>query len=150
MLFRRAVVEKLGGYDESLSYEDFDFWVRSSRYFRYIYSAEPMVRKRILHGSHGSARLNKKNAHILSTARVCEKALLLNRTNAEHTALARRCLYELKWALIAEHWLAAKKLLAILKQLDKRNFYYHMGKAAVLLKPPIHPLAFLYSKFIHQ
>src|SRR5690606_13761265 len=35
MMFRREVIERLGGYDESLAYEDFDFWIRSSRDFYY-------------------------------------------------------------------------------------------------------------------
>ncbi|MDQ3394436.1 MAG: glycosyltransferase, partial [Bacteroidota bacterium] len=35
---RREVFDHLGGYDESLAYEDFDFFVRSSRNFKFCYS----------------------------------------------------------------------------------------------------------------
>ena len=31
MIFRRSVIDHLQGYDSTLSYEDFDFWIRSSR-----------------------------------------------------------------------------------------------------------------------
>ena len=31
MMMRRTVLEELDGYDEDLTYEDFDFWVRSAR-----------------------------------------------------------------------------------------------------------------------
>ncbi|MEQ8423656.1 MAG: glycosyltransferase, partial [Cyclobacteriaceae bacterium] len=44
MLIRREVLEKLQGYDESLAYEDFDFWVRSSRDFEYLYIPEEIGR----------------------------------------------------------------------------------------------------------
>jgi glycosyltransferase involved in cell wall biosynthesis len=44
MMFRRKVIDVLGGYDESLSYEDFDFWIRSSRAFFYCYSPEVFVK----------------------------------------------------------------------------------------------------------
>ena len=37
MLMRRATLLALGGYDEALSYEDFDFWVRASRDMRFQY-----------------------------------------------------------------------------------------------------------------
>ena len=37
MMMRRTVLETLGGYDEALAYEDFDFWVRSARKYQYFY-----------------------------------------------------------------------------------------------------------------
>src|SRR5690606_40698123 len=43
MLVRREVLDRLTGYDENLSYEDFDFWIRSSRYFKYIFLDEPLT-----------------------------------------------------------------------------------------------------------
>jgi glycosyltransferase involved in cell wall biosynthesis len=55
MMIKREVLEYLGGYDEELAYEDFDFWVRSSRIFRYQYSSEILVKKRIVTGSMSSS-----------------------------------------------------------------------------------------------
>jgi glycosyltransferase involved in cell wall biosynthesis len=46
MMFRREVVEHLNGYDESLAYEDFDFWVRAARTFKFIYSPCVLLKKR--------------------------------------------------------------------------------------------------------
>ena len=38
MMMRKSVFDALGGYDESLSYEDFDFWVRAARKFKFAYT----------------------------------------------------------------------------------------------------------------
>src|SRR5690349_1932030 len=43
MMIRRQVLEALGGYDETLAYEDFDFWVRSSRTFKYCFLDEKLT-----------------------------------------------------------------------------------------------------------
>ena len=43
MLIKREVLEELGGYDESLSYEDYDFWVRSARNWKYIFLNENLT-----------------------------------------------------------------------------------------------------------
>jgi glycosyltransferase involved in cell wall biosynthesis len=39
MMMRKQVLTALGGYDESLSYEDFDFWVRSARRYQYYFQS---------------------------------------------------------------------------------------------------------------
>ncbi|MES2730706.1 MAG: glycosyltransferase, partial [Bacteroidota bacterium] len=46
MMMRKQVLDELGGYDESLSYEDFDFWVRSSRNYHYHYLDEVLTIRR--------------------------------------------------------------------------------------------------------
>ncbi len=45
-VYRRALLE-IGGYDESLSYEDYDLWLRLTRTGALAYCAEPMVEYRI-------------------------------------------------------------------------------------------------------
>ncbi len=37
MMVRREVLDRLGGYDEELTYEDFDFWVRSAHEYHYVF-----------------------------------------------------------------------------------------------------------------
>lgn len=104
MMMRRSVLERLGGYDESLAYEDFDFWMRSSREWKFGYTAEPLVKKRMLKSSMSRDQFRKKSAQLVSTFRVCEKILQLNRTIDETKALSKRIWYEMKRAALLQEW----------------------------------------------
>jgi hypothetical protein len=118
MLMRRVVLDELGGYDESLSYEDYDFWVRSGRNYRYHYLDEILTAKRQLPHSHTQSfyRL-RENAHLQSTLRVCQKAQELNRTTAEDAALAVSVRYHLRLAFFTENFDTARQLYALLQKL---------------------------------
>lgn len=96
MMFRRAVIESLNGYDESLGYEDFDFWIRSSRNFFYCYTPEVLVRKRMVKNAMSRKQFAIRSPQLASTYRVCEKITALNRTAAEQRSLAKRIRYELR------------------------------------------------------
>lgn len=98
MMMRREVLTKLDGYDETLTYEDFDFWVRSSRDFKYHYIPEPLVKKRILSSSLGQGQYKSGSDQLWSTLHVCQKALLLNRTPGENQALKKRIWFEMRQA----------------------------------------------------
>lgn len=95
MMYRSETIRALGGYDESLAYEDFDFWIRSSRTYRYAYTPEVLVKKRVVKGSMSHKQFSFHSPQLRSTYRVCEKILLLNRTADERRALARRIRYEI-------------------------------------------------------
>lgn len=99
MMMKRAVIEDLGGYDEELSYEDFDFWVRSARQWKYCYTDEVLVQKRVLSGSLSSRQFGFRSRHDRSTFKVCQKAMAMNQNKAEWEALKRRIVYEQKHAL---------------------------------------------------
>ncbi len=103
MMMRKSLLVSLGGYDENLSYEDFDFWVRSSRNFLYFYQDNITTLKRILKKSHSTAfYTQKKNPHLQSTLEVCKKAFLLNKTEEEHYFLAKNIQYHQRQALFME------------------------------------------------
>ncbi|HEX8038588.1 MAG TPA: glycosyltransferase [Chryseosolibacter sp.] len=95
MMFRRTVIDQLGGYDEELAYEDFDFWIRSSRDFLYCYTPAALVKKRVVKGSMSQRQFSFFSPQLRSTYRVCEKILALNRDRQEQRALAKRILYEM-------------------------------------------------------
>jgi len=117
MMSRRAVYEALGGYDESLSYEDFDFWVRSARTYRYFFLDEVLTLKRRVAGAHSTQFYNRRhNPHLASTLEVCRKAYGLNRTAAEHEALARSVRYYLRQALFTENFGLARAYGELLGQ----------------------------------
>ena len=94
MMFRRTVIDHLGGYDETLAYEDFDFWIRSSRVFRYGYTPEVLVKKRIVKNSLSQNQF-RSSIQQWSTFKVCEKIRALNTAPEEHQALNRRLRYEM-------------------------------------------------------
>ncbi len=135
MMMSRRVLEALGGYDESLSYEDFDFWVRASRNYKFAFTDDILVQKRILPGSMSESQKGHKNTHLISTAIVCQKAQQMNHNRNEDIALANRCAYELKWALITENWKAAGMLRDILKKLGIKPVIFYPAGLVLLLKP---------------
>lgn len=99
MLIKKEVFNKLNGYDESLAYEDLDFWFRSSREFEYDYTDKILLKKRITNNSLGKQFYSYgKNKLSKSTYKVCLKALKLNRSKEEHLALLNRLKYEIKLA----------------------------------------------------
>ncbi len=99
VMFRRKVMEHLGGYDETLSYEDFDFWVRSSRTFYYSYVPEVLVKKRLVSNSLSEKQFRLFSPHQRSTLKVAEKILELNRTDDERRAFQKRLAYELRTSI---------------------------------------------------
>ncbi len=99
MMIKREVLEALGGYDETLNYEDFDFWIRSSRKYKYLFNKTPLVKKRVLKKSLSSNQFTFRNKHQTSTQEVCRKILSLNQTKAENQALISRCWYEIRQCL---------------------------------------------------
>ena len=116
IMFRKSVMDALGGYDETLAYEDFDFWIRSSRQFKYVYSPEALVMKRMVKHSLGSTQKRFFNRHAESTYRVCKKILNLNRTNDESEALTRRIMYEIRLNMRLLNFRLGMKYLFLLLQ----------------------------------
>ena len=117
MLMRRACLLALGGYDERLAYEDFDFWVRASRDWQFYYLDEITTRKRRHPRSLGARAYRRHDPLLLSTLAVCEKALALCRTPAERAALGRRLRWELVQALRYRHWAGSRRALVLLARL---------------------------------
>lgn len=115
MMMRRQVLESLGGYDESLAYEDFDFWVRSARHWKYLYSDQILVKKRILPRSWSARQYEKASAQLASTLKVCHKAKALNQTPEEDRSLGRRLGYELRQAIRHRQWALAEEFMSLKK-----------------------------------
>jgi glycosyltransferase involved in cell wall biosynthesis len=116
MLIRQEVLQRLGGYDETLAYEDFDFWVRSSRHYQYAYTDGQLVKKRLLAGSHSATQSRFRNSHQESTLRVCRKILAMNRTAEEGRALKQRVWHEIRQCIKKGNLGLIPDYLSILKQ----------------------------------
>ncbi|OKL39321.1 glycosyltransferase [Pontibacter flavimaris] len=116
MLIRREVFEELHGYDEGLAYEDFDFWVRSARKYKYAYLPEITTQRRLHHSSLSSSWYRKGNQLLASTVVVCRRAAALVQTERERDALARRLKYEARHAYLTGNFTEAAQLLQLLEQ----------------------------------
>ncbi len=150
MMMRKTVLDALQGYDESLSYEDFDFWIRSSRNYLYSYIDEIIVQKRILKQSLGT-QFYTKNAykHLESTLRVCHKIAILNRNSLENKALAHRiryhirlCCYTNNYSLVSDYHNLLQKVTEI-KILDK--ICDKIWILIAILKLPLHSFYSIYK-----
>jgi glycosyltransferase involved in cell wall biosynthesis len=127
LLFKREVIEKLRGYDETLSFEDFDFWVRSSRYYHYSFTPEVLVTKRKLHDSLSPVQYQLHNSHIRSIIYVCKKAAVLVREKRERKALQKRIVIEMRRAIKTHNIREAKAFLQLLRSTGSffRFWGYH-------------------------
>ncbi|GAB3224702.1 hypothetical protein GCM10027346_05140 [Hymenobacter seoulensis] len=96
MLMRRATLDALGGFDETLYYEDFDFWVRAARDWHFQFLDAVTTQKRKHPQAMSGTAYRPNDPHLDSTVATCRKALVLCRTAAEREALAVRARWEMR------------------------------------------------------
>jgi glycosyltransferase involved in cell wall biosynthesis len=116
LMARRSVFEAIGGYDESLSFEDFDFIVRSARKFNYCYSPEVLVKRRIVKHSKSQGQYKKGSADLWSVMMVCEKAIHLVENKEEREALNQRLQYECRQVIIHNEIEIVDRYLDLMKR----------------------------------
>lgn len=98
-LYKKSVFDLVGGYDETLDYEDFDYWIRVSRNYEIEFVDEILVKKRILTTSLHSSFLKNHSKIGDSTFRILKNAYHLNTSKKEHTILKGRVFQEIKSAI---------------------------------------------------
>ena len=96
MMFRTDILKSVGGYDDSLSYEDFDIWVRLARNYKIRYQDEVLMQTRRSKSSMSGGWYRHGDLQAYSTYRVCLKIEDLNQTEEEDEALMSRLLFELR------------------------------------------------------
>lgn len=133
IVFRTEVLLNEGGYDENLSYEDFDIIVRLARKYRFVFNEYPGVIKRILKTSYAAKQYRIKNSPMLpSTLRVCRKIQRMNRTEVENSALQHRVMYETKHALASANFEVVAGFLDLAKKIGVSGpvyeFYWLWGR----------------------
>ncbi|QRR01748.1 glycosyltransferase [Dyadobacter sandarakinus] len=145
MMIRTSVLRQLGGYDESLCFEDFDFWIRSAVRFKYFYQDEILTRKRILPKSLASRVYQKGSGMLDSYYAVCNKAYDLNRDQEEFDLLAARIRTFIRKCLYAQEFELALRFRKLL------NFIENPGLATdlVVLLCRLHlPVNFAYRFYL--
>ena len=146
MIIRREVFAALNGYDETLSYEDFDFWVRSSRIYRYAYLDERLTSIRKLKSSMSTGWYVPGDKQLHSTYLVCRKAQQLNRDNGDKQALTIRVRYEFRQSVLSGNHSEALLFYNLLRELKGVTLPDRILK---LFNHPGIPLAPL-RRFYHQ
>lgn len=144
MMIRKEVLDSLKGYDETLAYEDFDFWIRSSRNWEYAYLSEILTFQRKVSTSLSSRFIQKKNLLVVSTVKVCAKIQSLNRDETENKALIKRLYLVLKQCAFTENFEAGVEVIKMLHQLKGHTFNSKL--LCIIIRFSI-PLNFVYLKF---
>ncbi|WP_137089965.1 glycosyltransferase [Mangrovivirga cuniculi] len=131
MMVRKDVVEELAGYDESLSFEDFDFWLRAAKITSFCSSQEPLVQKRTVIGSQSNNPIYHKD-HASSMVKICKKIQrnLLEPTD-DHDAFNKRLEYEMRLCYRRMLKKELKELAEIYKEHNRNNkkswnYYVHI------------------------
>jgi glycosyltransferase involved in cell wall biosynthesis len=124
MMFRRQVIDDLDGYDAKLSYEDFDFWVRSSRKYKYAYQNEVLTSIRKHSNSLSTGWYKKGDKQLYSTYLVCLKIQQMNRSAEEDQALMRRLRYEIRQSVFSANHKEATLFLDLLKEYGRFPLIY--------------------------
>lgn len=123
MVIRKAVFDRMGGYDEDLAYEDFDFWVRSSRYYKYTFIDDVLMQKRKLKTSMSTARYkHRENEHMSSVLAVCRKAFSLCKSKSELNSLYTRLSYEHRQCVRYQAFDIANEYIVLVKNIGRSVF----------------------------
>lgn len=116
MMMRRATLDELGGYDETLYYEDFDFWVRAARHWHFHFLDEVTTRKRQHPRAMSRTAYRRHDPHLDSTLQTCRKALLLSRNDEERAAVAVRLRWEMRQCVRRGNHFHAGAMYALMRQ----------------------------------
>ncbi len=122
MMIRKTVLDEMGGYDESLFFEDFDFWVRSARNYAYYYQDEVLTAKRLHRDAMSLQVMEKNNVFLHSLWIVCRKARELCRNGEECRALGRRIQTFIRKCWYAEQYELAFQFYDLLTQLKTPDY----------------------------
>lgn len=118
LMIRKLVLDEMGGYDETLAYEDFDLYIRAARNWEYCFTNDVLVVKRILPTSKSASIYDRRSVHLRSTLAVLNKAYQLNKNTHEDWNLFHRALFE-SWAALKKkrYWMSFRFSLVGVKAL---------------------------------
>ncbi len=150
VMMRKSVLMKLGGYDENLSYEDFDFFIRSANSYQYHYTDEVLMYKRVLSDSLSTQFYAVGNAMLASSLTVCNKAYDLVHSQDEYDVLAYRIRQFIKKCFVAEDADAAVKFKKLLTYIEDPGWKTNVLVWLCQLHLPVNQIYQRYAKWQAQ
>jgi len=124
IMFRKSVLDRMGGYDDSLAFEDFDFLIRASREYFFCYSSKALVKRRLVKNSMSEKQFERGNEQRMSTLIICKKIQKLNRNKEEENALRKRVRYE---------FLLSLQMLDLGLAIEFLKFYFRLSSPKTML-----------------
>ena len=146
MMMRADILQALGGYDESLAFEDFDFWVRSAVLCQYQYQDEILTVKREIPHSLGKQIIDKNNALLVSSLVVCQKAYALCGHPEEFAALSNRIQTFIRKCLYCEQFPVAFRFAALHGQIKPVGIKTKLVLFLCRVKLPVNKFYRIYLK----
>jgi glycosyltransferase involved in cell wall biosynthesis len=144
MMVKKIVFDELGGYDETLSYEDFDFWVRSARKFKYGFLNEELTLIRRSGNSMSSGWYKHGDTQLASTYLVCKKVASLNTNAQENQALLVRLRFELRQSALSQNKKEAKLFYEQLVSIETPTLLDRFFLLIARISLPLSPIRSLY------
>lgn len=149
IMMKKKVLEELGGYDPSLSYEDYDFFIRSSRNYKYFFINEVLTGKRDVKGSDSYSWYKRKhNLHLSSTLKILKKYLWLCKNEEEINAGLSSIRYHMRQSLFMECHSLCIDYFELLKGLNKNTITDKFIYTMALAKLPLFRFYNLYKKML--
>ncbi len=129
IVFNAKILDKAGGYDSNLCYEDFDIQIRLARTHPVIFSDHVGVLKRKHGRSLSSGQYQRYKSKMLpSTLLVCRKIRQMNTIPEENEALKKRILYELKHALWSANFEPAQGFVDLGEEIGMKGLVFAFYK----------------------
>ena len=129
VVFNAEILKQVGGYDATLTYEDFDIQLRLVRDFAVVFSDHIGVLKRKHEHSLSASQYRRYQSQMLpSTLRVCEKIKKMNRNSSEDEALKSRVLFELKHSLWSANIESARGFVKLGQDLNVKGMEFSFYK----------------------
>ncbi|MCG9793648.1 glycosyltransferase family 2 protein [Flavobacterium algicola] len=102
-MLKRETFIALDGYDDTLAFEDLDYWFRCARNYNIVFIDEILVQKRVVQNSLGSMFRRRMNPHTNklnhSIYLIVKKAIVMNKTKEEDKELLHRIHIEMDKAV---------------------------------------------------
>lgn len=146
IMYRKKMLEELGGYNEELAYEDFDLWIRASQKYEFAYldKVTTLYRK---HTNSLSFKFyqKKQNELLSSTLKILQNAYSFCCSQEDYQALAQSVQYHLRQCYLAQDLKLWQQYDNFLRNSLLSNYQNLLTKLVRLLAQNSIDLSFFYD-----